>query len=155
MSRPGIWLLARRSSAARGPVRLRLGRRPDRPPEDHINRMYHGDTSPSSTTFSRELRRASRRAQMHSEPPRTALGRSNPYVDGWITRRGPHTLDPMVGEPATDVQGSPSLKVVGTDLRRFTNSPITRDHGVKSKRGRTAIDFSGGQSKDATKSRCL
>jgi len=37
-----------------------------------------------------------------------------------------HILDPMVGEPATYVQGSSSLKVVGTDLCRFTNSPIAR-----------------------------
>ncbi len=50
-----------------------------------------------------------------------------PYVDGWAARCSPHILDPY-GRGACDVcPGLPSLKVVGTDLRRFTNSPITKD----------------------------
>src|SRR5690606_32930571 len=85
--------------------------------------------------------------QLHAiteaEPPRTALGRSNPKPNGWAARCSPHILDPY-GRGACDVcPGLPSLKVVGTDSVRFTNSPITKAHGVKSKRGRTAIDFRG------------
>ena len=52
-------------------------------------------------------------------------------------------LDPY-GRGACDVcPGLSSLKVVGTDLRRFTNSPITRDLGVKSKAGAYRIGFRG------------
>lgn len=42
------------------------------------------------------------------ELPRTALGLSNPLLNGWTARCGPHILDPMVGEPATYVQGFPA-----------------------------------------------
>jgi len=54
-------------------------------------------------------------------------GLVTPNVDGWAVRCSPHILDPY-GRGACDAcPGLSSLKVAGTDLRRFTNSPITKD----------------------------
>ena len=83
-------------------------------------------TDVRSRQHCKTLRRTARRAQMLSEPPRTALGRSNPERIGWAARRSPHILDPY-GRGACDAcPGLTSLKVVGTGCVRFTNSPITR-----------------------------
>ena len=77
------------------------------------------------------------------EPPRTVLGRSNPKQAVGLPD-AVHASLTLYGRGACDAcPGLSSLKVVGTGLLGLL-TPRSPGLGVKSKRGRTAIDFRRG-----------
>jgi len=63
-----------------------------------------------------------------TEPPRTALGCSNPDITGVGADRDSATLpDLMVGEPAAYANRFTRTKGHRAELCRFTTSPISKD----------------------------
>ena len=73
-----------------------------------------------------------------------------PNRDGWAARSSPHILDPYGRGACGACPGLSSLKVVGTGCVRFTNSPIARDLGVKSKSEGVPRSTSGGPRMNAS-----